>query len=116
MIHVYYQYIIFLLNDNKGMSGRHMKVVVTIRLYGYMDTNTINKGKRGVIICKQKVKNMENSVQRTFVISTIRCSYFIDKKNSSMIMLVFNKIRFKTDLCVYFGFWSMNGSPKTNNI
>ena len=29
-----------------------MKVVVDIRLYGYMDTNTINKGKRDVIIVK----------------------------------------------------------------
>ena len=98
------------------MSGRHMKVVVTIRLYGYMDTNTINKGKRGVIICKQKDKKRDNSVQRAFVISTSRCSYFIDKKHSSMIMLVFNTIRFKTDLCVYFGFWSMNGSPKKFNM
>jgi len=34
-----------------------MEVVVTIRLYGYMDTNTINKGKRDVLIRKQKVKN-----------------------------------------------------------
>jgi hypothetical protein len=25
--------------------GLHMQAVVTIRLYGYMDTNTINKGK-----------------------------------------------------------------------
>ena len=83
-----------------------MEVVVTIRLYGYMDTNTINKGKRGVLICKQKIKNRDNSVQRVLVISTSRCSYFIDKKHSSIIMLVFNTIRFKSDLCVYFGFLS----------
>ena len=83
-----------------------MIVVGNIRLCRYMDTNTINKGKRGVIICKQKVKNRDNSVQRALVISTSRCSYFIDKKHSSIIMLVFNTIRFKTDLCVYFGFWS----------
>ena len=31
-----------------------MKVVANIRLYGYMDTNTMNKGKRDEIICKQK--------------------------------------------------------------
>ena len=61
IIHVYYQYVILLLNDNKGMSDRHMKVV-TIRLYGYMDTNTINKGKRDVLIRKQKVKIRDNSV------------------------------------------------------
>jgi len=54
IIHVY-QYVIFLLNDNKCISGRHMKVVDNIRLCGYMDTNTINKGKRDVIIYKQKV-------------------------------------------------------------
>jgi len=29
-----------------------MKVVVTIRLYGYVDTNTTNKRKRDEIICK----------------------------------------------------------------
>ena len=50
IIHVYYQYVIFLLNDNKSISGRHMKVVVTKRLYGYTDMNTINKGKIVVII------------------------------------------------------------------
>ena len=33
-----------------------MKVVVTIRLYRYMYTNTVNKGKRDAIICKQKAK------------------------------------------------------------
>jgi hypothetical protein len=93
-----------------------MKVVVTIDLYGYMDTNTINKGKRGVIICKQKVKNRDNSVQRALVISTSRCSYFIDKKHSSIIMLVFNTIRFKTDLCVYFGFWSTIWMDHQQNI
>jgi hypothetical protein len=54
IIHVY-QYLIFLFNDNKSISGRHMKVVVSIRLCGYMATNMINKGKRDVIICKQKV-------------------------------------------------------------
>jgi hypothetical protein len=83
-----------------------MKVVVTIRLYGYMDTNTLNKGKGDVLIRKQKVKNRDISVQRALVISTSRCSNFIDKKHSPIIMLVFNTIRFKTDLCVYFGFWS----------
>jgi hypothetical protein len=83
-----------------------MKVVVAIDLHGYMDTNTINKGKRDVLIRKQKVKNRANSVQRVLVISTSRCSNFIDQKHSSIIMLVFNTIRFKTDLCVYFGFWS----------
>ena len=41
-----------------------MKVVVTIRLYGYMDTNTINKGKRDALIRKQKIKNRDNSVQQ----------------------------------------------------
>jgi len=30
-----YQYVIFLLNDNKSISGRHMKVV-NIRLRGYI--------------------------------------------------------------------------------
>ena len=45
IIHVY-QYLIFLLNDNKSMSGEHMHVVVNIRLCGYMATNTINKGKK----------------------------------------------------------------------
>ena len=54
IIHVY-QYLIFLLNDNKSISGEHMNVVVNIRLCGYMATNTINKGKRDEIICKQKV-------------------------------------------------------------
>jgi hypothetical protein len=54
IIHAY-QYLIFLLNDNKSISGRNMKVVVNIRLCGYMDTNTINKGKKDEIICKQKV-------------------------------------------------------------
>ena len=54
IIHVY-QYLIFLLNDNKSMSGRHMKVVVNIRLCGYMATNMINKGKKDEMICKQKV-------------------------------------------------------------
>ena len=88
------------------MSDRHMKVAVTIRLYGYMDTNTINKGKRVVIIWKEKVKIRDNSVQRALVISTSRCSYFIFKKHSSIIMLVFNTIRFNTDPCVYFGFLS----------
>ena len=81
-----------------------MKVVFTIRLYGYMYTNTINKGRRDVIICKQKIKKRNNSVQRAPVNSTSRCSYFIDKKHSSIIMLVFNTIRFKADLCVYFRF------------
>ena len=99
-----YQYVIFLLNDNKSISGRHMKVVVSIRLCEYVYTNTINKGKRVVIICKQKIKKSDNSVQRAPAISTSRCSYFIDKKHSSIIMLVFNTIRFKTELCVYFGF------------
>jgi len=50
-----YQYVIFLLNDNKSIPGRHMKVV-NIRLCGYMDTNTTNKGKGDEIVCKQKVK------------------------------------------------------------
>ena len=50
-IHVY-QYLIFLLNDNKSISGQHMKVVVNIRLCGYMATNMINKGKKDEIICK----------------------------------------------------------------
>jgi len=49
-----YQYVIFLLNDNKSIPGRHMKVV-NIRLCGYMDTNTTNKGKGDEIVCKQKV-------------------------------------------------------------
>jgi hypothetical protein len=71
IIHVYYQYVIFLLNDNKSISDRHMIVVANIRAP---------------------------------VISTSRCSYFIDKNHSSIIMSVFNAIRFKTDLCVYFGY------------
>ena len=71
IIHVY-QYLIFLLSDNKSISGRHMKVVVNIRLCGYM--------------------------------GVIPCSYFIDKNHSSIIMLVFNAIRFNTDICVYFGY------------
>ena len=45
IIHVY-QYLIFLLNDNKSISGEHMNVVVNIRLCGYMATNTINKGEK----------------------------------------------------------------------
>jgi hypothetical protein len=88
-----------------------MKVVVTIRLYGYMDTNTINKGKRDVLIRKQKVKNRDISVQRALVISTSRCSNFIDKKHSSIIMLVFNTIRFKTDLCDYAIKFATCGRP-----
>ena len=53
------------------MSDRHMQVVVTIRLYRYMDTNTINKEKRDAMICKQKAKKKkDNSVQRAPVIST----------------------------------------------
>ena len=103
IMHVY-QYVLFLLNDNKSISSRHMKVVFTRRLYGYMYTNTINKGRRDVIICKQKIKKRNYSVQRAPVNSASRCSYFIDKKYSSIIMLIFNTIRFKTDLCVYFGF------------
>jgi hypothetical protein len=73
IIHVYYQYVIFLLNDNKSISGQHKKVVVIIRLYRYMYTNTINKEKGNVIICKQKVKKQkwDNSVERALVISTI---------------------------------------------
>ena len=54
IIHVY-QYLKFLLNDNESISGRHMIAVGNIRLCRYMDTNTINKGKRDEIICKQKV-------------------------------------------------------------
>ena len=33
-----------------------MQVFVAIRLYGYMDTNTINKGKRGELI-KNLIEN-----------------------------------------------------------
>ena len=54
IIHVYYQYVIFLLNDNKSISDRHMKVV-TKRLYGYTDTNTINKGKNS---CNNNISKM----------------------------------------------------------
>ena len=32
------------------VDDRHMPAVVTIRLYGYIDTYTINKGKRDKII------------------------------------------------------------------
>jgi len=35
-------------------------------------------------------------MQRAPVISTNRCSHFIDKKHSFIMMLLFNMIRFKT--------------------
>ena len=63
-----------------------MKVVATIRLYGYMDTNTINKRKRDVIICKQKVKKKDNSVQRASVVSTRRCTVHGHKYSSPSIV------------------------------
>jgi len=34
------------------VEGRHKQAVVTIRLYEYMDTNLLNKGKRDEIIKK----------------------------------------------------------------
>jgi hypothetical protein len=67
-----------------------MQAGVTIILYGYMDMNTINKGKRDEIIkncywkliCKQKVKNKRgeggNSVPRASVQCISKSEYDCD--------------------------------------
>ena len=37
------------------VDGQHIAAVVVIQLYGYMDTNTLNKGKRNEIIIKKGI-------------------------------------------------------------